>query len=253
VRPRVSSIAGLALLAAGCVSAPPLPRYPDATTPGEALAIFSRNQDGWRTLRASVDGNSDRGSFSGVLFADRAAGRFRLYAWKLGGAIAIFDLLVEDGALALYVPRAGRVLKRPLDPAASELDALFAAFFRAGTPAERCVENVRDSTYLVDEMAGGRVAARWVLDRPTLAPLAEELDGPDGAPRLTVVFADHRVVAGRVVPGRMTVRVPGRPDFALVFDEIALDEPLDAKRFAMRVPVGAIEVHDAKDLEPRAD
>lgn len=247
--PRASPIFGLLLLA-GCACAEPLPTYPATTTPEEALAVFAKNHDGWRTLRASVTGNSERGSFSGALFVDRDAGRFRLYAWKLGGAIAIFDLLVEDGELRLFVPRAARLLKRPLDPAAGGLDAIFATLFPDAAVERRAVPR-KGGAFQIEERAAGRLVAVWSLAPETLAVVSEQSLTPEGTVRFGLAFSDHRLVAGRVVPGRL--ELVGKKPLSLALDDIALDEPIDAKKFGMRLSPGTIEVHDPKDLEERAD
>jgi hypothetical protein len=253
VRPLASAAlaAVLAIVLAGCAGAPPLPTYPPTTTPADALAVFARNHDGWRTLRAEVSGNSPRGSFGGALFVDRGGaqgGRLRLYAWKLGGAIAVFDLLVDAGEMRLLVPRAARILKRPLDApgeGAAGFDGILAALLRSGAPAERRAARSPRGFEVEEREGGGKGAlARWLLDPRTLAPLELATGG------VTVELDEHRVVAGRVVPGRMRVRDrQGGEALRLELDDIVIDAPLEPKNFVMRLPPGTVEVHDMRALE----
>lgn len=251
---RLVLVLGALLAASGCASSPPLPTYPGAT-PDDALAVFSRHHDGWRTLAAEVAGDAEKGSFSGVLFVDRAApsgGRFRLYAWKFGGSVPVFDLLVEARRLRLYVPQAARLLDRPLDETPSHpMEALLLALLRDARALERRAVRAREG-FRIEETAGGRFVSVWTLDPGTLAPLRETVYDGSGRPALEIALSDHTVASGRVVPRRLDVRRPGEPEakaFRLELHDVRLDAPLDERKFAMRIPPGTKVVREFRELE----
>ncbi len=219
---------------AGCASPAPLPDRSRAPV----LETFARDHDGFRTLSASVTGNSERGSFSGVVFIDRDGRRFRLLAWKLGGAIAIFDLLVANEELRLLVPGRRRLLVRPLDDSGADLPvaAYLATLFRPRAPIDR-----RAKGHAIGESAGGRATSVYRLDPRTLALVSQELP----AARLRIDFAEPVLLPdGRVWPTRMAAR-----DFSLAFEDIVFDGVIDDRKFEMRVPPGTTTVKTLAEID----
>jgi hypothetical protein len=261
----------LLLGSAGCAALPPLPDREGAggdprASEERVLATLARDLEGFRTLRASVTGDAPAGSFSGAVFVDRERRAFRLYAWKLGGAVAVFDMLVDGGVLRLLVPRSRRVLVRPVAeeaPAAPgdafPLEALVRALLGtegAVTRTARRVEAFSSETpaaYVVTERRLGRDTARFDILGRSLAVLSQSILGAGGEPLLEIAYGDHEALpGGRVIPRRLRVRRPADPadrELDLRFDEIAFDVPLEGRKFEMRLPPGTVEVARFADLE----
>jgi hypothetical protein len=252
------ALAGLA----GCAREVVLPeRVPGEADAARVLAVFAHDHDDWHTLSAGVSGNSEKGSFSGKVFIDRDARKFRLYAWKLGGAIAVFDLLIKDEEMRLFVPRARKMLVQPLGASATALpmEACFTTFFKPRLAVTRTAEHVDATNYttpddedpwIVSEGQGGRTTTYWLAPR-SLA-LSREYVLEEERAVLALVFDDWIITADRRVwPSRMNVTRPGDPPekaLSLRFDDLVFDAPLDAKKFEMRAPADTQRVGSFAEL-----
>ncbi len=230
-------------LLAGCATTAALPDRARAAggAPGRILEIFARDHDGWKTIKANVSGNSEKGSFSGALFVDRDRRRFRLYAWKLAGAIPIFDLLVENDEMRLLVPRTRKIFVG--SPNDLSLEAFLSSLFKPRVPVVREAAPIADG-YLITESRAGRQVATYRLAARSLA--LESQTVPDRAAFIT--YSEPIVTDGRVWPTAMTVQRANEKPFTLKFDDIVFDAPLDEKKFVMRVPPGTMRVSTLKEL-----
>lgn len=259
-----SAFAVVALALAGCTAPIVLPeRAPRGTGDDQVRAIFERDRSGFRTISADVEGDSEKGSFSGKVFVDREGRRFRLLAWKLGGAISIFDLLVRDEEMRLLVPRARKVVVRsiadapaPATPTAGAfpIGAFLGTLLRPPEPRIlRVVDDGRGIVRLLELTDDPpRPLAIHELAPGSLALLGQTLH-PSTPAELQISYGDHVVLPdGRIWPTSMSVRRPGEPDekaFSLHFENIVFDRPLDARKFEMRLPPGTEQVKDFAELD----
>jgi hypothetical protein len=264
-RPRLAAplvLGAVALVLGGCAHEVILPeRAPSTADTARVLAVFAHDHDDWHTLSASVSGNSEKGSFSGKVFIDRDARELRLYAWKLGGAIAVFDLLIKDEEMRLFVPGARKMLVQPLGASATALpmEACFTTFFRPREAVTRTAEHVDATNYttsddenpwIISEGHRGRTTTYWLAPR-SLA-LSREYVHEEERAVLALVFYDWIIAADRRVwPTAMNITRDGDPPgkaLSLKFDDLVFDAPLDAKKFEMRAPADTQRVGSFAEL-----
>jgi hypothetical protein len=273
--PAITLAAAFALLV-GCSGVPTLPdRAGPRASESLVLSTLARDLEGWRTLRATVEGLSPQGSFSGAIFVDRERRAFRLYTWKLGGAIPIFDLLVREGELRLLVPQKRKLLVRPIDDSRLDsgpnavthssslrLEALVRAVLgtsgdvtravRDGAPASSSQRADEQAAWSVTETRAGIPCALYTIEPRTLAVRRQEILDGDGRTVLTIDYADHTPIAhGRIAPRRLIVSRPlDPPDRSLMlhFDDLVFDAPLDESKFEMRLPDETVQVKSLEEM-----
>lgn len=244
--------ASLAIFLAGCPSAAPGPDGPfEPLGPLDDPAVVALldRRTSFETLYAvlAIDYESpDRSASFEAVCHLRADGAMRLTAFKdlVLSTRYLFDLTLAGGAYRIEVDDEERVEDAgPIDRFAGRHPG-FAAFQwlrealalpgSIGPPSATAVETEAEVVRVRTILASG-APVEWSCDLPTLRVDRAVVDAPDRT--LTLVYSDHRQVAGRFLPGRVRLEDPAAATVIEArLEEVELDVPIDGLVFSTGPP-----------------
>ena len=253
-------------LAAGCQSAPDLPRFGTAVSAEQVIARVQaqraavRTMDGAARVRTEAPPPAKSGSFDAELVLERPY-RFRQIGYDPFGSV-LFDLKLDGQQLTVFNPAENLVIRHELGSGAAVPESLTAVerFFARTSIAQLLLgpgrfddeeewrELERDDTAITFGLFRGARQSGTIIVENDVLLLREHRVAPatPDDPDLSVRFADWREVTtpGGRVWWPHAIEVESRREkfyMAFWFDAVHINEPLKGDAFDQAIPADAKE------------
>ena len=251
----------LIAILAGCAATPPSdtgaglgpPFLPGS--PIDLIEKFSERDRMVQEFRARVDGESEKGSFEGIMILSKPD-RFRFQASKRVIGAKLFDLAVSDGSFTFWVPRRGHAVVSPVatgpDTGPFPIRALLWAMFHSRNAGTLSVEAFKSPARRIFQTNDGGQRSEFELDPTWSVVTRQKVYDPEGNQTLSLTFSDYRLHGDIPWPDAMTLERPdGTGRMSLRFTEITFNPSLDDSLFELRLPRGVTIYESFQDLPGR--
>lgn len=232
---------------------PPSPRVEGERSPERIKHVINERIRSIRTVEGRLTivskGGPSPGRCKAVLFFKRPS-QLRLKGFQAFGP-ALFDLLMEESLIQVYIPNQNKVFKADLreetrrqGPGLTPLGLMMGILqVDIDESEELSLSQSPDGDVMLTHLREGRSVRKTEIDSHSLFIKRETFLGADSRPYLIATYSQYKRVDGQWWPFRIELHQPVHGQFmSFEFQTVKANGHIDRDVFKLDVPPGAITV-----------
>ena len=232
----------------------PPPEMKGEQSPERMKRIINERTRSIRTVEGHLTivsrGGASPGRCKAVLFFKRPR-KLRLKAFQTIGP-SLFDLLMEESLIQVYIPEQNKVFKADLREATQKQGSgltplgLMMGIFQVGIEEseELSLSQGPQGDVVLNHFKEGRLVKKTEIDPRSSFIKREILIGAGGKPYLITTYGEYKKADGQWWPFRIERHQPEKGQFmSFEFQSVRTNGPIDPKIFKLDVPPGVTTVH----------